>query len=163
MDVIIKLRNRLERKINYKLPALLPNKLNITKQGLATSGENIRSKRAISALAIIQGVAAIGGMIIKGINTLVDAKRALSFNNAIKLVNENVQITHDRLITLENRTTMMAKAIIPVLKDFKAQINNTNHRLIAQYQIMTRAHDRYNRLQANPQNLPNTPSSTTYV
>ena len=65
------------------------------KQGLVTSGENIRNKRAITALAIVQGVAAIGRMMIKEINTLVDAKRASSFNNAIKLVNENVQITHD--------------------------------------------------------------------
>ena len=119
MDVIIKLRNRLECKINYTLPALLPNKINTTKQGPVTSGEGIRNKRAIPALAIIQAVAAIGGMMIKGINALVDAKRASSFNNAIKLINENVQITHDRLITLENRTAMMAKAIIPVLKDFK--------------------------------------------
>ena len=124
----------------------MPNKLNITTQGPVTSGENIRSKRAIPALAIIQGIAAIGGMMIKGINALIDAKRASSFNNAIKLVNENVQITQDRLITLENRTAMMAKAIIPVLKDFKAQINNTNDRLIVQYRMMTRAHDRYNRL-----------------
>ena len=139
-------RNRLEHKINYTLPALLPNKLNSTWQGLVTSGENIRSKRAIPALAIIQGVAAIGGMMIKGINPLVDAKRSSSFINAIKLVNENVQITHDRLITLENRTAMIAKAIIPVLKDFKEQINNTNDRLIRQYCMMTRAHDRYNRL-----------------
>ena len=146
MDIIIKLRNRLEHKINYTLLALLPNKLNTTKQGPVTSGENIRSKRAIPALAIIQGVAAIGRMMIKGINALVDAERASSFNNAIKLVNENVQITHDRLITLENRTAMMAKAIIPVLKDFKVQINKTNDGLIAQYQMMTRAHDRYNRL-----------------
>ena len=130
MDVIIKLRNKLECKINYTLLALLPNKLHITRQGPATSGENIRSKRAIPALAIIQDVAAIGGMMIKGVNTLVDAKRASSFNNAIKLVNENVQITHDRLITLENRTAMMAKAIIPILKDFKDQINNTNDRLM---------------------------------
>ena len=146
MDIIIKLRNRLECKINYTLPALLPNKLNITGQGLVTSGENIRSKRAIPALAIIQGVAAIDGMMIKGINALVDAKRASSFNSAIKLVNENVQITYDRLITLENRTAMMAKAIIPILKDFKIQINNTNDRLIRQYCMMTRAHDRYKRL-----------------
>ena len=146
MDVIIKLRNRLECKINYTLPALLPNKFNTMWQGPATSGENIRSKRAIPALAIFQGVAAIGGMMIKGINTLVDAKRASSFNNAIKLVNETVQITHDRLITLENRTAMMAKAIIPILKDFKEQINNMNHTLIRQYRMMTRAHDRYNRL-----------------
>ena len=112
----------------------------------ATSGEDVRNKRAIHTLAIIQGVAAIGGMMIKGINALVDAKRASSFNNAIKLINENVQITHNRLITLENRTAMMAKAIIPVLKDFKQQINNTNDRLERQYQMMTKAHDRYNRL-----------------
>ena len=143
MDIIITIRNRLECKINYTLPALLPNKM---QQGPATSGEGIRNKRVIPALAIIQGVAAIGGMMIKGINTLVDAKRASSFNNAIKLINENVQITHNRLITLENRTAMMAKAIIPVLKDFKQQINNTNDRLYRQYRMMMRAHDRYNRL-----------------
>ena len=99
MDIIIKIRNRLEHKINYTLPALLPNKM---QQGPVTSGEGRRNKRAIPALAIIQGVAAIGRIMIKGINALVDAKRASSFNNAIKLKNENVQITHDRLITLEN-------------------------------------------------------------
>ena len=146
LDTIIKLQNRLECKINHTLPALLPNKLNIMQQGPAISGEGIRNKRAIPTLAIIQGIAAIGGMMIKGINALVDAKRASSLNNAIKLVNENVQITHDQLITLENRTAMMAKPIIPVLKDFKEQINNTNDRLNRQYQMMTRAHNRYNRL-----------------
>ena len=71
-------------------------------QGPVTSGEGKKNKRVIPTLAIIQGVAAIGGMMIKGINTLVDAKRASLFNNAIKLINENIQITHDRLITLEN-------------------------------------------------------------
>ena len=146
MDTIIKLQNRLQHKINYTLLVLLPNKLNITEQGPVTSGGGIRNKRAIPTLAIIQGIAAIGGMMIKGINTLVDTKRASSFNNATKIGNENVQITHDRLITLENRTAMMIKAIIPILKDFKQQINNTNDRLNRQYQMMTRAHDRYNRL-----------------
>ena len=146
MDIIITLRNRLERKINYTLPALLPNKFNITMQGPVTSGENIRSKRAIPALAIIQGIAAIGGMMIKGLNALVDAKRASSFNDAIKLVNENAQITHDRLITLENRTAMMAKTIISVLKDFKEKINSMNERLTRQYRMMIRAHHRYNTL-----------------
>ena len=94
IDPIVKLQNRLEHK-HYTLLALLPNKLNITKQGLVTSGENVRNKRAILALAIIQGVVAIGGMMIKGINTFIDAKGASSFNNDIKLVNENIQITHD--------------------------------------------------------------------
>ena len=44
MDIIVKLRNRLEHKINYTLLALLPNKLNVTGQGPVTSGENIRNK-----------------------------------------------------------------------------------------------------------------------
>ena len=73
----------------------MPNKLNTMEQEPVTSGESVQNKRAIPTLAIIQGIAAIGGMMIKGINALVDAKRASSFNNAIKLVNENVQITHN--------------------------------------------------------------------
>ena len=150
MDIITTLRNRLECKINYTLLALLPNKFNTTTQGPVTSSQNIRSKRAKPALAIIQGIAAIGGIMIKGVNALVDAKRVSSFNNAIKLVNENVQITHDRLITLENRTAMMAKAIIPVLKDFKEKINSMNERLTRQYRMMIRAHDRYNTLFTKP-------------
>ena len=143
MDILTTLKSRLECKINFTLLALLPNKINMTTQGPVTSSENIWSKRAIPALAIIQGIAAIGGMMTKGVNSLVDAKRASYFNNTIKLVNENVQITHDRLITLENRTAMMAKAIIPVLKDFKEKINNTNEKFMVQYRMMTRAHNRY--------------------
>ena len=105
-----------------------------------------RSKRAIPFLAIAQGTAAIGGMLIKGINALVDAKRASSFNNAIKILNTNVEITRNRLIILENRTSLMAKAIMPVLKDLKSQINNTNAQVVSQYRMMSSAHNRYNLL-----------------
>ena len=84
-----------------------------------------KKKRTIPLLAIAQGTAAIGGMLIKGINALVDAKRASSFNNAIKCLTPLLR-SHNRLVTLENRTSMMAKAIIPVLKDLKLQINKTN-------------------------------------
>ena len=62
-----------------------------------------RNKRAIPLLAIAQGTAAIGGMLIKGINALVDAQGANSSNNTIKMLNANVEITHNRLVTLENR------------------------------------------------------------
>ena len=85
-------------------------------------------------------------MLIKGINALVDAKRASSFNNAIKMLNTNVEITHNRLFTLENRTPMMVKAIMPVLKDLKLQINKTNEQLASQYRMMSSAHNRYNLL-----------------
>ena len=90
------------------------------------------NKRAIPLLVIAQGTAAIGRMLIKGINALVDAKRENSFNNTIKMLNANDEITHNRLVTLENRTSMMVKAIMPVLKDLKLEINKSNERLASQ-------------------------------
>ena len=126
MDIISKVKARLECKINVTLLVLLPNKIVQDSRGLATSSEktghkehNTRSRRAIPLLAIVQGTAAIGRMLIKGINALVDAKRANSFNNATNMLNANVKITHNRLVTLENGTSMMAKAIIPAVKDLK--------------------------------------------
>ena len=89
MDVIIKLRNRLECKINYTLLALLPNKVNTMRQGPVTSGENIRSKRAIPALAIIQGVAAIGRMMIKGIHRQYVRYELALDNTLIRIENLN--------------------------------------------------------------------------
>ena len=153
MDIITKVKARLECKINVTLPALLPNKMIQDSRGLVTSSDKIgheelstRSRRAIPLLAIAQGTAAIGGMLIKGINALIDAKRANSFNNAIKMLNANVKITHNRLVTLENRTSMMVKAIMPVLKDLKLQITKTNERLASQYRMMSSAHNRCNLL-----------------
>ena len=124
MDIITKVKFRFECKINVTLPALLPNKIVNDSRRPATSSDktgqdklHFRNKRVIPLLEIAQGTAAIGGMLIKGINALIDAKRANSFNNAIKMLNAIVEITHNRLVTLENRTFMMAKAVMPVLKD----------------------------------------------
>ena len=98
----------LEHKINVTLLALLPNKIVQNSRGPATSSKKTgheeqgsRNKRAIPLLVIAQGSAAIGGMLITGINALVDAKRGNSFNNTIKMLNANVEITHNRLVTLE--------------------------------------------------------------
>ena len=95
MDIIVKVKARLEPKINVTLPALLPNKIVQDSRGPATSSEKTgheeqgsRNKRAIPLLAIAQGTAAIGGMLIKGINALVDAKRANSFKNARKMLTD---------------------------------------------------------------------------
>ena len=153
MDIITKVKARLEGKINVNLLALLPNKIIQDARGPVTSsdkmvqeGKGSRNNRAVPLLAIAQGTAVIGGMLIKGINALVDAKRANSFNNAIKMLNANVKITHNRLVTLENKTSLMVKAIMPALKDLKFQINKTNERLASQYRMMSSAHNRYNLL-----------------
>ena len=105
-----------------------------------------REKRAIPVIAILQAGAAIGGTLIKGINALVDAKREKSFNNALKMVTANVELTCQRLRTIENRTSMMAKAIMPALDDLKNRIANMNQKLTSQYRMMQMAHHRYSLL-----------------
>ena len=71
----------LECKINITLPAHLPIKIVQDSRGPVTSSDNdgheeqgSRNKRTIPLLVIAQGTAAIRGMLIKGINALVDAK-----------------------------------------------------------------------------------------
>ena len=143
----------MEQKINGTLPALLPNKIIQTSKQLATTtymkGQlhfGSREKRAIPVMAILQAGAAIGGTLITDIHALVDAKRAKSFNNALKMVAANVELTHQRLRTLENRMSMMAKVIMPALDNLKSRIVNTNQRLTSQYGMMQMAHHRYNLL-----------------
>ena len=41
---------------------------------------------------------------------------------------------------------MKVKAVMPVLKDLKSQINRTNEQLALQYRLMSKAHNRYNLL-----------------
>ena len=153
MDIIKQTKRCIEQKINGTLLALLLNKIIQTSKGLATAtgmkGQlhfGSREKRAIPVMVILQAGAARGGTLIKGINELVDSKRAKSFNNALKMVAANVELTHQRLRTLENRTSMMAKAIMPALDDLKSRIANTNQKLTSQYRMMQMAHHRYNLL-----------------
>ena len=153
MDIIKQKKRQIEQNINVTLPALLPNEIIQTSKGVVTAtglkGQlnfGSREKRAVPVMAIVQAGAAIGRTLIKGINALVDAKREKSFKNALKMVAANVELTHQRLRTLENRTSMIAKAIMPVLEVLKGRIADTNQRLTSQYRMMQMAHHRCNLL-----------------
>ena len=52
------------------------------------------------------------------------------------MVTANVELTHQRLMTLENRMSMMAKAIMPALDYLKSRITNSNQKLTLQYRMM---------------------------
>ena len=152
MDIIKQTKRQIEQKINETLLALLPNKIIQTLKGPVTTAGmkgqlhfGSREKRVVPVMEILQG-AAIGGTLIKGINALVDAKRAKSFNKALKTVTANVELSHQRFRTLENRTSMMVKAIMPVLDVLKGRIADTNQKLTSQYRMMQMAHHRYNLL-----------------
>ena len=56
------------------------------------------------------------------------------------MVTANVELTHQRLRTPENRMSMMAKAIMPALDDLKSRIVNMNQNLTSQYRMMQMAH-----------------------
>ena len=80
MDIIMKVKSRLECKINVTLQALLLNKIVMDSRQPVTCSDRTgqdelrsRNMRAIYLLAIAQGTAA-GGMLIKGVNALVDEK-----------------------------------------------------------------------------------------
>ena len=153
IDIIKWTKRWHENKINVTLPALLPNKIIETSKrpvtATGTKGQwhfGSREKRAVPVMTILQAGTAIGGTLIKGINALVDAKRAKSFNNAIKMVIANVELTHQRLMTLENRMSMMEKAIMLALDNLKSRIVNMNQKLTLQYRMMQMAHHRYNLL-----------------
>ena len=62
------------------------------------------------------------------------------------MVAADVELTHQRLQTPENRTSMMAKAIMPILDVLKGRIADTNQRLTSQYRMIQMAHHRYNLL-----------------
>ena len=62
------------------------------------------------------------------------------------MVTANVELTCQRLRTIENRTSMMAKAIMPALDDLKNRIANMNQKLTSQYRMMQMAHHRYSLL-----------------
>ena len=142
MDIIKQTKRHTEQKINRTLLAILLNKIIQTSKGPVTvtgiKGQlhfGSREKRAIPVMVILQAGAAIGGNLIKGINALVDAKRAKSFNDALKMVTANVELTHQRLRMLENRISIMAKTIMPALDDLKSRIANTNQKLTSQYRM----------------------------
>ena len=59
---------------------------------------------------------------------------------------QQTELTHQRLMTSENRMSMMAKAIMPALDDLKSRIANMNQKLTSQYRMVQMAHYRYNLL-----------------
>ena len=101
MDIIKQTKRQIEQKINGTLLALLPNKIIQTSKGPVTAtgmkGQlhfGSREKRAIPVMVILQAGAAIDGTLIKGMDALVYVKREKSFNNALKMVTANVELTH---------------------------------------------------------------------
>ena len=111
----VKLLERIEtikRNITYKIekvmPRLMPNE-NAIIYGKETQSENFRQKRAIPLGLIFSGVSAIGGLIMKGVNTWSNYKKSKAMTKAVEKLYEAQEIDHRRLTRLEGQTSLLAK------------------------------------------------------
>ena len=111
----VKLLERIEtikRNITYKIekvmPRLMPNE-NAVFYGKETLSEASRQKRAIPLGLIFSGVSAIGGLIMKGVNTWSNYKKSKAMTKAVEKLYEAQEIDHRRLTRLEGQTSLLAK------------------------------------------------------
>ena len=111
----IKLLERIEtikRNITYKIekvmPRLMPNE-NAIIYGKETQSDASRQKRAIPLGLIFSGVSAIGGLIMKGVNTWSNYKKSKAMTKAVEKLYEAQEIDHRRLTRLEGQTSLLAK------------------------------------------------------
>ena len=111
----IKLLERIEiikRNITYKIekvmPRLMPNE-NAIIYGKETQSDSSRQKRAIPLGLIFSGVSAIGGLIMKGVNTWSNYKKSKAMTKAVEKLYEAQEIDHRRLTRLEGQTSLLAK------------------------------------------------------
>ena len=90
------------------MPRLMPNK-NAIIYGKETQSDGSRQKRAIPLGLIFSGVSAIGGLIMKGVNTWTNYKKSKAMTKAVEKLYEAQEIDHRRLTRLEGQTSLLAK------------------------------------------------------
>ena len=73
------------------------------------SPKNNRQKRVIPLGLIFSGVSAIGGLIMKGVNTWSNYKKSKAMTKAVEKLYEAQEIDHRRLTRLEGQTSLLAK------------------------------------------------------
>ena len=95
-------------KIEKVMPRLMPNE-NAIIYGKETQSDGSRQKRAIPLGLTFSGVSAIGGLIMKGVNTWSNYKKSKAMTKAVEKLYEAQEIDHRWLTRLEGQTSLLAK------------------------------------------------------
>ena len=139
----IKLLERIEtikRNITYKIekvmPRLMPNE-NAMLYGKETLSDASRQKRAIPLGLIFSGVSAIGGLIMKGVNTWSNYKKSKAMPKAIEKLYEAQEIDHHRLTRLEGQTSLLAKTTKTAFQHIDYRLLHLDTKLDSTVQHMT--------------------------
>ena len=110
IDRIAKIKQNITYKIEKVMPWLMPNENTII-YGKETQSHQPRQKRAIPLGLIFTGVSAIGGLIMKGVNTWSNYKKSKAMTQAVEKIYEAQEIDHRRLTRLEGQTSLLAKTM----------------------------------------------------
>ena len=139
----IKLLERIEtikRNITYKIekvmPRLMPNE-NAVLYGKETLSDASRQKRAIPLGLIFSGVSAIGGLIMKGVNTWSNYKKSKAMTKAVEKLYEAQEIDHRRLTRLEGQTSLLAKTTKTAFQHIDYRLLHLDTKLNSTVQHMT--------------------------
>ena len=139
----VKLLERIEtikRNIMYKIekvmPRLMPNE-NAIIYGKETKTDVSRQKRAIPLGLIFSGVSAIGGLIMKGVNTWSNYKKSKGMTKAVEKLYEAQEIDHRQLTRLEGQTSLLAKTTKTVFQHIDYRLLHLDTKLNNTVQHMT--------------------------
>ena len=130
----------IKRNITYKIekvmPRLMPNE-NAIIYGKETQSEASRQKRAIPLGLIFSGVSAIGGLIMKGVNTWSNYKKNKPMTKAVEKMYEAQEIDHRRLTRLEGQTSLLAKTTKTAFQHIDYRLLHLDMKLNSTLQDMT--------------------------
>ena len=139
----VKLLERIEtikRNITYKIekvmPRLMPNE-NAIIYGKETQSDGSRQKRVILLGLIFSGVSAIGGLIMKGVNTWSNYKKSKAMTKAVEKLYEAQEIDHKQLTRLEGQTSLLAKTTKTAFQHIDYQLLHLDTKLNSTVQHMT--------------------------
>ena len=139
----VKLLERIEvikRNITYKIekvmPRLMPNENTII-YGKETQSNTFRQKRAIPLGLIFSGVSAIGGLIMKGINTWSNYKKSKAMTKAVEKLYEAQEIDHWCLTSPEGQTSLLAKTTKMAFQHIDYRLLHLDSKLNSTVQHMT--------------------------
>ena len=139
----IKLLERIEtikRNITYKIEKVMPRLMlneNAILYGKETLSDASRQKRAIPLGLIFSGVSAIGGLIMKGVNTWSNYKKSKAMTKAVEKLYEAQEIDHRRLTRLEGQTSLLAKTTKTAFQHIDYRLLHLDTKLNSTVQHMT--------------------------
>ena len=136
LDSIERIKRNITYKIEKVMPRLMPNE-NAILYGKQTQTQHSHQKRAIPLGLIFTGVSAIGGLIMKGVNTWSNYKKSKAMTKAVEKLYEAQEIDHRRLTRLEGQTSLLAKMTKTAFQHIDYRLLHLDSKLNSTVQHMT--------------------------